>query len=329
MKHVRTQAAWTLATLLLLTVLAATAVAHSQDAPPSCHTVNDYGAAVRAAARLLDADPTAFDAVRRQLAAFEQVELRSGEVMTVTPVLDAVGDELDAASAQARLQLVAHQLDAADADQTAARLAVLEGILAGAAFQNRETWLEQLRRWLANLLQGWLGASEANPALTPVSTAVVEAVGWGVVVAGSALLLITLVRWLQTLLHTFVGDVDRRETQDDATPATSAAARGAAARLAERGDYRAAVRQLYLAALLTLQERRIVARDPSLTNREVLAQTPAAHPVRAPLAAAVAVFDDVWYGVHEPDEATFAEYRTTVDAIEQCAATPAQEAPSL
>lgn len=330
MKDVRVQVAWTLATLLLLalTALTATAAPPSQDTSPSHHTVKDYGAAVWTAAYLLHADPTAFDAARRQLATIEQVELRSGEVMTVTPVLGAVRDELDAASAQARLQLVAQQLAAADADQTAARLAVLEDVFAGAAFQKRETWLDQLRRWLANLLQRWLGASEANVAPTPVSATVVQIAGWGVVVAGSALLLITLVRWLQTLLHAFVSDAVRQETQDDEIPATPAAARGATSRLAEQGDYRAAVRQLYLAALLTLQERRIVVRDPSLTNREVLARTPATHPVRAPLAAAVAVFDAVWYGVHEPDEATFAEYRTTVDAIERCTATPAQEAPS-
>ncbi|HAJ37750.1 MAG TPA: hypothetical protein DCL15_18935 [Chloroflexi bacterium] len=325
MKDVHAQLVWLLATLLALT---AASVAHSQDAAPSLHTIDDYVAAVRAAERLLHNDPAMTDAARRQLAAIEQVELQSGEIMPMTPVLGAEGERLDGASAQARLQLVAQQLAAADADQTAARLAVLETVLAGAAFQNRETWLDQVRRWLANWLQQWFGASEANTAPTPVSAIAAQVVGGSVVIAGSILLLILLVRWLQTLLHAFVGDAVRRETQDDAMPATSAAARVAASRLAEQGDYRAAVRHLYLAALLTLQERRLVVRDPSLTNREVLAQTPTAHPVHAPLAAAVAVFDDVWYGVHEPDEATFAEYRATVDAIERCAAATEKQAPA-
>lgn len=329
MKDVRVRVAWMLATLLLLalTALTATAAPPSQDTSPSHHTVKDYGAAVWTAAHLLHADPTAFDAARRQLATIEQVELRSGELITVTPLLGAAGDELDGASAQARLWLVAQQLDAAAADQTAARLAVLEGVLAGAAFQNRESWLDQLRRWLAKLLQQWLGASEANVAPTPVSAAAAQVVGWGVLVAGGALLLVVLVHWLQALLHAFVGDAVRQERQEDKTPSTPAAARIVAARLAEQGDYRAALRQLYLAALLTLQERRIVARDPSLTNREVLARTPAVHPVHAPLATAIAVFDEVWYGVREPDEATFSAYRATVDAIERCAADSEKEAP--
>lgn len=326
----RMQAAQTLAVLLLLalTALIAAPGARSQDAPPSRHTVDDYGASVRSAARLLHGAPTAVDAARRELATVEQVELRSGEVITVTPLLGAAGDERDGASAQARLWLVAQQLDAAAADQTATRLAVLEGVLAGAAFQSRESWLDQLRRWLANLLQQWLGASDANVAPTPVSAAAAQVVGWSFLVAGGALLLVVLVRWLQTLLHAFVGDAVRQERQEDETPATPAAARIAAGRLAEQGDYRAAVRQLYLAALLTLQERRIVARDPSLTNREVLARTPALHPVHAPLAAAIAVFDEVWYAVREPDEATFSAYRTTVDAIERCAADSEKEAPT-
>lgn len=331
MKDIRTQTVqtvWILATLLTLALTAGSA-AHSQDAAATRYTINDYAAAVRAAEPLLHNDPAMTDAARRQLAAIEQVELQSGEIMPVTPVLGAEGEKLDTASAQARLQLVAQQLAAADADQTAARLAVLETVLAGAAFQNRETWLDQVRRWLANWLGQWFGASEeANATPGPISTTVAQLAGWGVVVAGSILLIILLVRWLQTLLHAFVGDAVRRETQDDAMPTTPAAARVAASRLAEQGDYRAAVRHLYLAALLTLQDRRLVVRDLSLTNREVLAQTPAAHPVHAPLAAAVAVFDDVWYGVHEPDEATFTEYRATVDAIERCAAATEKQAPA-
>lgn len=316
MKAVRRQAAWTLATLLLL-ALAAASVAHSQDEMSGRHTVNDYVAAVRAAERLLRDDPTASDAVMRQLAAFSQVELISGESVTVAPVLGEAGGELDVAHAQARLQLVAHQLDAADADQTADRLAVLESVLAEPAFQKRESWLDQLRRWLANLFQRWAGSAEANAAPSPVSTLLAQVVGWSVVVVGSVLLITLLARWLRTVLQAFVGDAVKRERRDDETPVTPVAARAAAGRLAERGDYRAAVRQLYLAALLTLQERRIVVRDHSLTNREVLAHTSAAHPVHAPLASVVEVFDNVWYGVHEPDQTTFNEYRATVDELER------------
>ena len=312
--------------LMLLTVLAA--VAHSQDAAPAPLAPEEYAATVRAAATLLQSDPAALDAAQRQLVAVEQVELRSGEVVTVAPVLGDAGGDLDGVAAQARLQIVTQQLDAAGADATSARLALMETVLASPAFQNRESWLDQVRRWLANLFQQWIGDTEPNVTPTPVSATLAQIVGWGAVVAGSVLLIVLLARWLQTLLRAFVGDAVKTATDDDAAPTTPAAARAAASQLAERGDYRAAVRQLYLAALLTLQDRRIVVRDPSLTNREVLARTPAAHPVHAPLAAVVEVFDDVWYGVHEPDQATFVDYRAAVDDLERRAVTPETQEPA-
>lgn len=313
--------------LVLLTVLAAT-VAHSQNATPAPLSHDEYAATVRAAATLLQSDPAALDAAQRQLAAVEEVALRSGEIVTVAPVLGDAGGDLDGVAAQARLQTVTQQLDATGADATAARLAVLEAVLASPAFQNRDSWLDQLRRWLANLFQQWVGNAEPNVTPTPVSATLAQIVGWGVVAAGSVLLIVLLARWLQTVLRAFVGDAVKTATGDDATPTTPAAARAAASQLAERGDYRAAVRQLYLAALLTLQDRRIVVRDPSLTNREVLARTPAAHPVHAPLAAVVEVFDDVWYGVHEPDQATFVDYRAAVDDLERRAAAPETQEPA-
>ena len=312
--------------LILLAALTVSPVVHSQDAAPTPLSLEEYAATVRAAERLLQSDPAALDAARRELAVVEQVELRSGEVAAVVPVLD--GDDLDTATAQARLHVVTHQITAAEGDQTVARLAVLETVLASTAFQNRESWLDQVRRWLANLFQQWVGDAEPNVTPTPVSTTLAQIVGWSVVVAGSVILSVLLARWLQTMLRAFVGDAVKIEERDGETPTTPAAARAAAGRLAERGDYRAAVRQLYLAALLTLQDRRIVVRDPSLTNREVLARTPAAHPVHAPLAAVVEVFDDVWYGVHEPNQATFADYRTAVDDLERRAAAPETQEPA-
>lgn len=331
MNGVRFHGAHTLVVLplIVLAALATLSVARSQGENPVPLSLEEYAATVHAVATMPQTDPAAADAAQRALAGVEQVELRSGEVVTVAPLLNTASDAPDGSVVQARLQTVARQLDAAGADRSAARLAVLEQVLASPAFQNQESWLDQLRRWLANLFRQWAGDAETNVTPTPVSATLAQVVGWSVVGAGSVLLIVLLVRWLQTLLHAFVGDDVKLETGDGETPTTPSAARAAAARLADRGDYRAAVRQLYLAALLTLQDRRIVVRDPSLTNREVLAHTPAAHPVHAPLAAVVEVFDDVWYGVHEPDQATFADYRAAVDDLERCAATPeAQEAAS-
>lgn len=308
-------------------VLAGAISAYSQDDPAPAAAWTAYRSAVHDAAALLESDPAHQEAARRRLAPFTEVELRTGARVPVAPLLGAAHAADEPGAAQARLRTVADQLDAAQADQTAARLAALESVLAGAAFQQQESLLDQLRRWLANLFAQWGAAPAGDAPPGPISEAVARVVGWIVAAGAAMLLLFVLVRWLQTLLRSFVGDVAARRGADHGLPVTPAAARAAATRAAQGGDYRAAVRQLYLAALLTLQERRVVMRDPSLTNREVLARLPAAHPAHAPLQAVVEVFDDVWYGVHEPDRATFEQYRVAVDELEQQAATPDARTP--
>jgi hypothetical protein len=166
--------------LVLLATLIISTVGHSQDEAPAPLSPEEYAAAARAAESLLRADPAALDTARRQLAAVEQVVLHSGEIVTVAPVLGDDRDDLDSVAAQKRLQAVTRQFDTADTDQTIPRLAVLENVLAGPAFQNRESWLEQLRRWLANFFQQWAGNSEASVAPTPVSATLAQVVGWGV-----------------------------------------------------------------------------------------------------------------------------------------------------
>ncbi|MBI5302180.1 MAG: DUF4129 domain-containing protein [Chloroflexi bacterium] len=83
------------------------------------------------------------------------------------------------------------------------------------------------------------------------------------------------------------------------------------------GDYRSAMRLLYLAALLSLDERGALKYDPSWTNREHL-RALAPHPMlAAALAPIVETFDRVWYGFANvtPDE--FAEFRRQVQAIRE------------
>jgi hypothetical protein len=313
------------AIVLLMTITAfllAPPVIRAQEGDAATVPVAAYQEAVREAASTLQADPAKLEEVRRHIATLEQVELNSGERMTVAPLL---GDdaELEAPVAQDRLDTVAAQLDAAAQDQSAARLAVLEQVLAGPAFQQQESLLDQLRGWLADLFDRWAVDPIGNPEAGPVETTIAQIAGWSVVAVAAALLIFLLARWLQTMLQSFIGEAAATRAQEGALPATPAAARMAAGRFAQGGDYRAAVRHLYLAALLTLQEQRIVARDPSLTNREVLAHTPATHPVHTSLQSVVEVFDDVWYGVHEPDQATFEHYQAAVDDLERRAATPA------
>jgi hypothetical protein len=79
------------------------------------------------------------------------------------------------------------------------------------------------------------------------------------------------------------------------------------------------VRNLYLSALLTLEQQDLVPADRSLTNREVLSRVGSAHPLRPHFQGVVETFDDVWYGVHEPDALTYAGYTHSIDELEALA----------
>ena len=308
--------------ILLGVLLALPMMAHAQPPDNSVLTLDDYRRTVEEAYTLLQAEPPQLDAARDLLAAVTSVELENGERVTVAPLLD---DVITVEAAQVRLNVVRLQLDAAAHDRTAERLAVLEQVFAGSAFQRRDSLLDQVRRWLAELFSRLLPEPQSAGGVNPVGQNMAQLVGWVMVGVAAIGLLLLLVRWLQTVLKAFVAESERESGDGDELPATPDAARRAASRYAQGGDYRSAVRHLYLAALMTLQERRVVPRDPSLTNREVLARTPADAPIHTPLATVVDVFDDVWYGVHEPDATTFEHYRATVDELARTAAPDATQ----
>lgn len=311
--------------LAMLLCWLAPAAARAQADPTTALPLAEYRAALSAARTALTAEPPDMAAARQALATAETIVLRSGAMAAVTPLL---GDDasLTPAEALARVETALQQIDSSASDRTAERLRVLDAVLASPAFQNSESLLDRLRRWLVEFLARFLPETGRSGQANPVATTAVQIVGWTVVAGAAIVLLLLLIRWLRTLLQSFVGDATVTAAGGDGDPATAAEARAAAGRAAQVGDYRSAVRQLYLAALLTLQEQRIASRDRSLTNRELLARVPGDHPAHAHLQPVVEVFDDVWYGVHEPDGATFDRYQAEVDALERSVARPAPHA---
>jgi hypothetical protein len=87
--------------------------------------------------------------------------------------------------------------------------------------------------------------------------------------------------------------------------------------VAFEGDYRKAVRYLYLSTLLWLAERQILIFDRTLTNYEVLAAVPPSSPLRARLTPVIHTFDTVWYGFHEIDQQAFDRFRQQVTALRE------------
>lgn len=253
--------------------------------------------------------------VRQTLAAIRQIELPSGAIITPPPLLgDPAEDELDLATARQRLASVRSELTAAPNDATAARLLLLTAIFQRPEFVERDSLWQRFWRWL----RSWLPTLERSESGAEAGGALFQWLGWALIGMGAVLLIWLLSYWLQTLLGSFVGGVERRQGNDELeTPQSAAAARTSAHKLADAGSYREAVRHLYLSALLTLHERDLLTYQPSDTNREVLTAVRNQPLLHQQLQPVIATFDDVWYGIHEPDRTSFDSYVVAVEKLEE------------
>ena len=81
------------------------------------------------------------------------------------------------------------------------------------------------------------------------------------------------------------------------------------------GNYRAAVRQLYLAALLLLDERGQLFFDSSRTDHEYLRSVLANRGLYDSLGPIIETFEDTWYGMEPITPQEFEAYRRRVEAV--------------
>jgi len=275
----------------------------------------EYEALIDAATESLAADPTraTLHELQQELATIGQVTLPNGQSLTLQPLLGVDAESAPTvAEAQQRLHVVATQLMEAKSDDTTARLARLAAIFEDPAFVEQESLWTRLWRWL----RSWLPEQSATEERAPSWLALAGRVMGYLLIAGGTLLLIYLLSlWLQNLLGDFIGGVtSKRRLTPDGELLNATEARQQAHQLAKSGSFREAVRSLYLSALLTLDERDLLHYDQSNTNREVLATIRDRPALYQRLQPVVEIFDEVWYGVHEPDQATFDRY---VKAVEQ------------
>jgi hypothetical protein len=101
----------------------------------------------------------------------------------------------------------------------------------------------------------------------------------------------------------------------DAAPDASQAAEDRAEESKAANDYRMAIRQLYLASLLLLDEQGIIRYDAALTNREHLEQLREQPRLRELMVQAVTIFDRVWYGFAPADEALYRSFREHLEQL--------------
>jgi len=107
------------------------------------------------------------------------------------------------------------------------------------------------------------------------------------------------------------------ENGDDDVVLTSKGAMQRAQTLSGQGDYRNAVRYLYLSSLLILDEHGVLRYDRSRTNREYLRSVSSKPELAKSLNDVIDVFDRVWYGFDAVDDETYQSYVKHVDELRE------------
>lgn len=228
-------------------------------------------------------------------------------------VMESLDDRIDAV---ARLSALLYdidqqilQLETEPRHATAADRQQLRDILERSEFREsgenpvskflRET-RDKLLEWLAELLRP-IFSGPSNGGMGYVMRIVIFAVG------GLALALLARAIW-QAIGRRRTAAVRGKkvifgEEIDETTTANDLADQ--ARRLAAGGDYRGAIRRLFVALIYQLDERELVRLCPNATNREYLAlvrKYDRLHPVMASLAD---TFELVWYGEMAVDRVAY------------------------
>lgn len=190
-------------------------------------------------------------------------------------------------------------------DWSAADMETLDQVLARPEYQwtaeepsALAQWWRRAREWLWEQLgrlipDSWAGAPLARYALTAL---------------GVAALATALFFALRGMIAGLVAEKELDDGEIGEENLSAAAALRRAETLAGGGDYRAAVRYLYLSALLLLEEKGLLHYDRALTNREYLRSVAERPELAAALRRVVEVFERVWYGYEPLDEPAYRQY---------------------
>jgi hypothetical protein len=151
-------------------------------------------------------------------------------------------------------------------------------------------WLVQIEEWLAQLSSHLLNATFRYGRVP-------------LIVAAALLFVFSLFFISRGLSRSLVREA-QLATEDNGNDEllTSKGAFKRAETLSMQGDYRNAIRYLYLSSLLVLDEQGLMRYDRSRTNREYLQSISSKPELAKPLRAVIDVFDRVWYGFEGVDE---------------------------
>jgi hypothetical protein len=169
-------------------------------------------------------------------------------------------------------------------------------------------WLREFFDWLGRVLE------DAFRPLGRISPTGGRTAAWVIAIIGAVLLVGVLIYLLRGLRRGMVASA-QAEDDDPAANLTAKTALDQAGGLARGGDYRTAVRYMYISALLWLDERDILRYDRALTNREYLERVRDNPALSQRMTPIVETFDRVWYGHLPIDAESFAAYQQQVEAL--------------
>lgn len=165
--------------------------------------------------------------------------------------------------------------------------------------------VEALRRFMLRLFPGSGGS--LNPIFRIILT-----------VGGSLALIGILYFTLRGFLADLVPDADSAASSNgDLILISADQALEQAHTFSRSGDYRSAVRYLYLSSLLLLEERDLFRYDRTQTNQEYLRSLAGKPELAVVLEDVIDVFDRVWYGYQSLDERSFMHYAGRVEELRQ------------
>ena len=138
------------------------------------------------------------------------------------------------------------------------------------------------------------------------------------IVAAALLFVLSLLYISRSLSRSLVREAQlAAEGSDDDETLSSKGAMQRAHALSGQGDYRSAIRYLYLSSLLVLDEQGLLRYDRSRTNREYLRSISSKPELAKPLSDVIDVFDRVWYGYESVDEQTYQSYVGHVEKLRE------------
>ena len=191
----------------------------------------------------------------------------------------------------------------------------LKEILARPEFQWGETQVIEMPEWIQKIFNVLVDLMDQ------LLFGVQSGVYYGrvpIIVALVMLFILSLFFISRNLSRSLVREAElAAENGDDDSTLTSKGALQRAQTLSGQGDYRNAVRYLYLSSLLILDEQGLLRYDRSRTNREYLRSVSSKPQLAKPLGDVIDVFDKVWYGFEPVDDETYQSYVKHVDELRE------------